>query len=188
MPAQANALTTVADVKSYMGITHTDDDTMLEDLIDECSDMIEQYVDRKIKDSGAVTEYYNGSLNGKIFVRQYPVNSITSLAYASGTLDAPTWNIISASSGYILDQFSGVLNVANMFVGARNYRLIYRGGFTTVPSDIVRACKICVADAYHRRDSDGAVNESVGGASVGWDADIPMRAQKILNKYRRFTF
>lgn len=186
MALQPNALTTVASVKTYLKITHSVDDQDLEDLINECSDMIERYVDRSLKDSGAVTEYYNGNINGKIFVRKYPVNSVTSVAYASGTLDAPTWNILPASTGYVLDQFSGVLNVANMYQGIRNYQLIYRGGFTTVPSDIVRACKICVADAYNH--SDGTVNESVGGASASWETEIPKRARNILNKYRRFTF
>lgn len=188
MALQANALTTVDVVKAKLGITYNDDNAVIEDLINECSDWIESKINRQLKDSAPVTEYYNGASNGKVLMRKYPVNSITSVAYASGTLDAPTWNVLPASSSYVLDEYSGILNVEPMYTGSSNYRIIYRGGFTTVPSDLVLACKKMVAKEYLRRNSEGAKGEQIGDASASWDEDIDPSVTKILNRYKRYVF
>ena len=188
MPVASNGLTTLADLKSYLGITYSDDDTLLENLINQATVIMENYCKRGFKDTGALTEYFNGNPDGKITPRQYPINSITSVAYASGTLDAPTWNIMPATTGYIADAYGNTLNVANMYIGIRNYRVIYRGGFVTIPQDLVFACHMLIGNYYSRRDSNGASNESVGGASVGWIDDIPKAIRVIIDKYRRFTF
>ena len=187
MPLQANNLTTLASLKTYLKITHSNDDTTLEDLINEASDIIEQYCDRAFK-AATVTEYVNGVTTGKIIPRLYPINSITSIAYASGDLDNPTWNLLESETDYILDQYSGIVNVGGMFAGTRNYRIIYNGGYATLPDDVVRACKIIAAAEYNRSSSDGAKSENIVGSSISWEEGIPKRAQYLLNKYKRFSF
>ena len=43
MALASNALTTVADVKTYMGVTSSSDDTLIETLVNNVSDQIERW-------------------------------------------------------------------------------------------------------------------------------------------------
>jgi hypothetical protein len=187
MPLQSNAYTTLAALKTYLKITFSTDDSLLEDLINEASDIIDSKTDRTFA-AATVTEYINGVTTGRIMPRRYPINSITSIAYASGDLDDPTWNLLAPETDYILDQYNGIINVGGMFIGAKNYRIIYNGGYATLPDDIVRACKIIAAAEYNRSSSDGAKSESIVGTGMSWEEDIPVRAKRILDKYKRLTF
>ena len=48
MALAANAIVSLADVKAYLRITTSDNDSLLETLIDTASTRIESYCDRKI--------------------------------------------------------------------------------------------------------------------------------------------
>lgn len=190
MPLNDNALASVAQIKTALRISFSDDDSYIEDLINQVSEKIELFLDRRIKDAADVTEYYNGVRGGKLILRKYPVNSITSVAYATGDFDDPTWNIISGTNQYQLDALKGILKVANMYTGSSNYRVIYRGGYTnaTMPAAITEACVRMVSKRYGMRASEGATNESVGGASVGWQTGMDKEVAEILDRYVRISF
>lgn len=191
MATLAYALVELAVVKRRLGITGTADDTLLEELIDEMTVKIESYCDRRFFDDAAVTEIHDGdfdeTLRDKLFTRRWPINSVTSVAYASGSLSAPTWNLLSAATDYIIDSDSGTLHLS-LVGGRRTMRIIYRGGYTVIPHDLRHACIKEVSKAYLRRNSEGAKTESVGGASVGWNEDMDPTTIDILDRYRRLEF
>ena len=56
MALASNALTTVAAVKTYMGISSSTDDDLLESLINNVSDQIERWCDRTFA-ATSYTEY-----------------------------------------------------------------------------------------------------------------------------------
>jgi len=82
-----NALTTVADVKTYMGVTGSTDDTLIETLINNVSDQIERYCDRKLKES-SFEEFIDGRATRTLAVANPPLVSVDLVAF--GARDAIT--------------------------------------------------------------------------------------------------
>ncbi len=88
-----NSLTTVLNVKGFLGLStaSTGDDTLLENLINVATDMVEgQYCNRpfiNVATSSSTTlqsktEYFDGG--GKdFFVKYYPIDSVSSVHDAS---------------------------------------------------------------------------------------------------------
>lgn len=183
-------LTTSSDVKSYLDITASTWDTLLANLVTNCSVWIENYCGgKRFKNSGVdVTEYHDGdpNLEGKkiIFVRNTPIISVTSVSYASGSLSSPTWTAFDAASYYVRNDRGGQLIFDSLPQGNQNIRVIYQGGYSTIPEDLALACIQLIARVFNKRKSEGVLNESVGGASVSWDRELTPELRKTINRYR----
>lgn len=193
MSLEAYALCTVAQVKTHLDISVTTWDTLIEDLIDATTDMIESYCGgRRFKTSGSdVTEYYDGDVlrDGKniIALTKYPIISITSVSYSSGDYNNPTWTAYDPASFYIKNSNRGLLYMNSLPYEHQSIRVVYQGGYTTIPNDLALACIMWVARIFNRRKSGDASNESVGGASVAWMADMPIEVKQILANYRDYA-
>ena len=77
-----NALTTVADVKTYMGVTSSDDDTLIETLVNNVSDQIEKWCDRKIVQQ-TITEFLDAQATRTLSLSHSPVISVDLVAYGA---------------------------------------------------------------------------------------------------------
>jgi hypothetical protein len=77
--ATTGALTTTALFKSYAGITHTDDDTLIGYLISRATDAIEKYCDRTLR-SASYRQRYDGKGYKELLLDEYPVTAVTSLS------------------------------------------------------------------------------------------------------------
>ena len=77
-------LTTLANLKTHLGITTDTDNTLLADLIDKATDMIERYTNRLLM-SRSLTEQYTGNGYAELFLRQYPVTAVARLAVGEAT-------------------------------------------------------------------------------------------------------
>jgi hydrogenase/urease accessory protein HupE len=75
MPVDANSLISLADLKTYLGIVSSTDDTLLEDCIDRASAVIERYLARKIK-SRSLVEWYDTYGASRLVLKTSPVSSI----------------------------------------------------------------------------------------------------------------
>ena len=144
MPLKNNALTTLAAVKSYLKITSDTDNSLLEDLINASSNAIERYCERTFKEQLFTDEEYDGNgLNG-LYLRQYPVKSITSV-----TVEGTSLNIID----YKCKKNNGKLIRNNGIwpTGEINILVTYTAGYTEIPSDLELACKHLVM-SYFKSD------------------------------------
>jgi hypothetical protein len=82
MALASNALTTVADVKTYMGVTSSSDDTLIETLVNNVSDQIERWCDRVIVQR-TVTEFLDARADRTIALSNAPVISVDLVAYGA---------------------------------------------------------------------------------------------------------
>lgn len=196
MALNSYALTTVANVKTFLGISVSTYDTLIEDLIDGCTDWIEKYCGgRRFFNDGstAVTTYFDGGevdrLKMRLFLPNFPILAITSVSYRSGTYDSPTWNAYSASSDYIRKDTTGELYFpGGLPSGVQNIRVVYRGGYTTLPDDLIVACTRIVAKVFGKRKAQGVLNESIGGGSLAWNESMDPEVKSILDSYRSHYF
>lgn len=186
-------LSSAANVKTYLDISVTTWDTLLATLVTSCSVWIENYCGGlRFKNSGVdVTEYHDGDPNGEgkqiIFVRNTPIISVTSVSYATGALDSPTWEVYDPEFYYVRNDRSGEIFFDSLPIGRQNIRVIYQGGYSSIPEDLSLACMQLVARVFNRRKSEGVLNESVGGASVSWDKELSVDLRKTLNRYRNYA-
>ena len=73
------AITTLANVKEYAGITTSADDALISNLITRVQAQIEKYCDRAF-DSASYTQIYNGDSTTKLYLDEYPVTAVTRVA------------------------------------------------------------------------------------------------------------
>ena len=82
MALAANALTTVEAVKTYMGITSSTDDSLIETLVNNVSDQIENWCDRKLV-SQTFSEYIDARGTRSLLVENPPIVSVDLIAYGA---------------------------------------------------------------------------------------------------------
>lgn len=98
-------LISLADLKSWLGITGTDDDVLLARLITQISRAIFNVIDRPAILPSAYTETYDGGDDVSIMLRQWPVIGISS-CIVDGVAIPPSPPLVagaSAQTGYVLD-------------------------------------------------------------------------------------
>jgi len=181
-------MATNTQVKTYLGISAATYDAFLEALIDEATVWIENEIGgRRIKaDASDVTEYHDGGADKcKVFAKIYPITSITSISYKTGSNSSPVWTAYSVDD-YDVDLTTGVLTFSSLPAGIQNIKLIYKAGFSSVPKDLELACIKLVAKEFDKRKSQGVLSESVGGGSVSWNENVDPSVLSIIRKYRRF--
>ena len=75
------ALTTVANVKLYIGIPSatTQYDALLDELINSATQYIENYCKRRFKLTTYTSEGYDGNNSQYLFLKNYPIVSVASI-------------------------------------------------------------------------------------------------------------
>lgn len=136
----ANALCSLSMVQLFSGLA-TSDTTWtaeLESAIDGASWYLNTETKRELK-ARTQTEYLDGDGSNQIFLKHRPVNSIITIhsdpdrGYATSTL--------VSSSDYVLYGAQGRVVFTNTSVatGEQVLKVVYSGGFSTVPHDLEEA-------------------------------------------------
>lgn len=83
MAVGAHALTSLVKLKRFMRITSSDDDTLLEEIIDSTSALIQTVTGRVFNDFD-YRERRNGEIQRRMMLKHWPVNSINRISYGAG--------------------------------------------------------------------------------------------------------
>ena len=175
-------LTTLSAVKGYLGIGTTSTDDVLKSLIKSVSAWIEGYLDRTILATDFVETVDGGGR--EIALTNFPLNSVTSIQYNSGTQHTPVMNTIDPDDYTILYEI-GIIE-HNDFVfpnGRRNITVAYNSGYDTVPSDLEHVVKTLVAKAYNSRKAQGKKMEIFGSARIEWNMELTEEQKSVLTNY-----
>lgn len=188
------ALFTLAEFKTHEGIVGTSLDAFVTAMIPRSLAALERLTNRKLE-AASFTEDYGGNGTPNLFLRYPPINSITEIK-ESDTRDFASVTAIP-SSDYVLDSEAGILKrveateIAVLRTGAiwpsgdYNIRVVYNGGFSTVPEDLKEAAMLWTSLRLRRRGSIGIVSETIGShtatfRSSGSDADL----DAIIARYK----
>ncbi len=187
-------LTQTADVKEYLNITSSTYDALFQKLVYGVTEYLQSYLGGRSLKETTFTEYYDGDGNSTLLLRQYPVSSVTSLSYKSGTNDSPVWNLIPTNN-YDTVLASGLIKNATLPVGTQNIKVVYIAGYKidfanrytpashTLPHDLWMIATQLVAKVYDTRFSQGKINESVEGQSVNWTFSLTDEMKVVLSRY-----
>ncbi len=164
-PLSGNFLTSLANVKEYLGITVNDDDALLTNLIGRVSTMIQTYLSRHIVPV-TLTEYHNGRATPFIKLDDKPLRSLTSIHESLDQIwDSTT---IISNSEMLIDYDEAILCRKSgicFMLGFRNVRTIYDAGYLTIPSDIEQVAIELVGMKYVKKDRLGISSKTLRDGS-----------------------
>jgi len=173
----------LAQVKSYLGVEHSDDDQMLSDAIDLVARAVSDYTGLKLESESLIEFYDGGVLNLVLSAR--PVATVTEVADMAG--DTPS---ILDSSEYDISEGAGLLfrlDGGRWSDGRKRWRVTYSAGFDEVtlvtPASLSLAMLTWIADIYASRHD--ALGESAGGVQLTRKSGMPERVKSLLSRYRR---
>lgn len=175
-------LTTLANVKAWMGITGNQDDTLLSRLIAAASAYIETFTNRTFE-SKQYVEVRDGTGKQRMAFAEYPVTAVASVVVNGNPIPAaPTMR----DSGYRFDSIRLLLAGYEFSRGVGNVELIYTAGYSTTPPEIEQACIELVSLRYKERDRIGHQSKSLAGETVTFMIrDFPDSVRTILNNYKK---
>ena len=175
--AITNGYATLAEIKAYMSISDSTDDTLLENLVESASRSIDRIANRRFYlDATASARLYRAYSN--IFVFVDDIGTTSNLVVAIDEDGNGTYSkTLTLNTDYILDPltsqslnrpFTQLTMVSNteswpIFPGITSnglrpgVQVTARWGWPSVPDDLNMACLILTADLYKRKDAPGGI-------------------------------
>jgi uncharacterized phiE125 gp8 family phage protein len=168
------ALTSLANVKEYLGISGTTYDALLTNLITRMEAFIERYCDRPFAQTTYTDEKYDGEYNngGLLLLNHWPLISVASL-YDDLDCDYTSSTLID-SDDYLTYLDEGIIRLKNgveFNEGDQNIKITYDAGVTSVPADLEQATIEMVAEKFNVRGSEGKKSEKLGRWGVTYITD-----------------
>lgn len=182
-------LVSLPDVKSYLKITDTADDSRIGWIIEAISRELNEETDRTLVQT-ELTEYYDGDGTDRLFLHSYPVSAVASV-YIDGD-HGFTADTLEDSDSYFANTDIGCLvhNTGIWPRGHRNIKVTYTAGYTqaSVPKDLKRATCDLVGLAL-QREGGGLWNtqsDTKGDVSRTFGTDpYPPHIQRVIDRYTR---
>jgi len=175
--AITNGYATLAEIKAYLSISDTTDDTLLEKLVESSSRSIDKIANRRFyADTSATTRLYRAYSD--IFVYTDDISGTSGLVVKVDEDGNGTYSkTVTLNTDFILDPltasalgrpFTQLTMVSNtetwpIFPGLTQnglrpgVQVTAKFGWPSVPSDVNVACLILTADLYKRKDAPGGV-------------------------------
>jgi len=190
MSLHSYSLTTLANLKEVLGITDNTQNSLLTNLINRATDIIEKYCNgKRFLLTTYTREEYNGTGSKMISLNHFPIITLTAYEQNQGTIGDPSWSTVEASGIKAINETGQVYYSFGFARGIRNYRFTYTAGYATIPTDLEQAClDICVY-IYNVRKNSGMKSESLGEYSYTKDDAIgnvikDLGIDLMLDQYR----
>lgn len=173
----------VAELREQFKVELLDDDHRLLALLIAAEDYAKRFCGT-VLEAEAITEYHDGDGTDIVLLRNFPVNSITSVHddvnrdYAAASLIAATEYMIESSGRLILE--NGVFNV-----GRQNVKVVYNAGYSVVPYDLkVAVCNIAFSNYL---EANGSINMVEGEEVVYRPAKLRAEATRLLEPFKKLV-
>ncbi|MFW9928140.1 MAG: phage head-tail connector protein [Candidatus Thorarchaeota archaeon] len=186
---------TVSEVKTYLGITGSSEDTNLGTLVDSVNTFIPNYTNRTWDLTTYTEELYDGSGHAALILKNRPVVSISEILV--NTEEVTERSDVNEIGWFVYDYDQGIVYNNNLWTRGRgNIQVSYIAGYEdadALPSDLKHACLELASFFRTMRGKSGIVSEALGSysyslmnnpASFGL-LDIPdVTIRLILDKYK----
>jgi hypothetical protein len=163
----AYELATLDEVKGYMGLNVKDDDVLLTRLLGVASSWIRRFIDHDIFPVQSYTDPITGSGKGDtIWLVEWPVASITSLAYEDGRTIPQR---IAGSDGWWLE-LPNIVHLHGYRIARGEHAFCtYTAGWPEIPPEITQACVDIVTYEYKRRARIAQNSKNLPSETVTFD-------------------
>jgi uncharacterized phiE125 gp8 family phage protein len=173
---------TLAEMRTFLNIptAETGQDSLLEALLDGMTSVIEDYIGVAciVK---SYTEYYDGDGSNSLFLKHYPVSTVTSLADGTYTFASTDYHLYSDEGLIILDSDSYSRDYRNIVI---TYTAGLGAARASVPDAVKTAMKLWVS--YIHKKDNAAFTQRFGEAAVVnvVQYEIPREVKLFLEPYR----
>lgn len=175
-------LTSLANLKAYLGITVTTDDTLLTALITRESARIEAWLSRTLA-STSYSRVFNGNGGRLLLLPDYPVTAVSSLTIDGVTVPASSGVDVA---GYVFNNDAIFLRDYRFMKGVQNVAVSYTAGYETTPLDVEQSCIELAALSYKNRERLGLSSKGLAGETTSFITDaMPKHIEGRLHPYRR---
>lgn len=190
MPVVSYALVTLSETKTYLDISSSDFDTVLENLIDGVTDFVESQIGgRRIAQESYSNEEYD--IDGRfIFLKQWPVDSDSTFTVErrTGALDNPNWETKTEGKDYEPYYEEGYIDFFVPETARKLYRVSYTAGYDPIPNDLKMLAWKLIGQVFNKRTAEGLKSEDAGSWSVSFltmtEKDPIVR--QTLDAYKRW--
>lgn len=179
-------LITKSDYKSYMGISSTNQDNVIDFLIPKVSALVKTYCRRTFNDyvSAPKSEYFNGGIPF-YQVQEQPIISITGLFYSTDY--GQTYTALEELVDFVVDENLILpINGTEFPYVLKGYKLVYNAGFSPVPDDLTLAVYDLMS--YYIKN-DAAVNAikrtNTTSMQIEYitDTALPSNIKRVIDLY-----
>lgn len=177
-------LATLDEFKIYSGMKNPENDERTEAVLSSVSSLIKTYCGRTFNDysNDEFEEYFDGKQT-YVYPREFPIIEVTTMEYSFD--NGITYTEGVAGTDYIIDRRNDriYLPTAQSYSDIGGVRLVYTGGYTSVPSDL----KLAVYDmALMYLKAESVPKKTQGFTSVEYitSADFPSHIKRVLDLYR----
>lgn len=182
--AATGDLCTLDDVKAFLSITDTNNDSLIGALITNASKLVNNATNRNLL-SASYSESYSGRGGWRQGVDNYPITAVASVTVNDMSIPPVNGQI---GPGYLYDDNMVYLRGYTYLRGIRNVEITYTAGYdpSLIPADLVQATVEIVAVKFRRRLSLEVSGKTLNGETISFTtSDIPASAKGVLKQYTR---
>ena len=175
--APAKEVWTLNEVKNYLKVDTSADDTLITTLLQSAREVAERYLNQALI-TQTITEKLDRLNNPIIYLSVSPVIAVSSFQYNDGVNSVQTYN----AANYVVDTFlkPGRLALAygatwpTLYGNINDVTIVYTAGYgaaaSNVPMQIRQAILMMIADAYDNRED--------------YVKKLPTASEYLLDQYR----
>lgn len=181
-------LVTLAEYKTYAGISSPNEDTKISDIIPKASALIKSICRRTFVDyvdDMKVEVFASGA--DKVYVGEFPIINIDSVEYSDDY--GATYTTLTEYTDYVVSKEDGVIHFLgweSVLAQLNAYRITYTGGYEELPEDLKMAC-LNLVNYYLKNDMSVKSQRDAGSNKVQIeyiiDKRLPAPIQWVLNGY-----
>ena len=129
--------------------------------------------------SGTYTEYFDMPVaSDKVIVSNYPLISVSSIEYNTGTEYSPTWTSFSNSR-----TIGDIIKFDKYVMGENYVKAVYVAGYTTTPPEVEHlATLLVVKKIINSDDTSNGETESLSIGSISLTSNIGISGISNLDK------
>jgi len=180
-------LTTIAEVKVLTGVASADD-AITQKLITMASVWANNFTSR-ILAKQTFTEFYDGDGTAILFLKNYPISSITTVHQDSDRTFATASLVASTDYFTYADNRKLIGDGVSWERGRQTIKVIYIAGYTigSIPDDLVNAITMLVDFWGKEYDAHRFGVTSTGSETnrITYEKNIPKEIKDMLNPYRK---
>ena len=175
--APATEVWTLSEVKNYLKVDTSADDTLITTLLQSAREVAERYLNQALI-TQTITEKLDRLSNPTIYLSVSPVMSVSSFQYADSQNTTQTYN----ASNYIVDTFDKPARLSlaygktwpTLYGNINDVTITYTAGYgstaASVPMQIRQAILMMIADSYDNRED--------------YVKKLPTASEYLLDQYR----
>ena len=187
-------LITLAEYKTYLGISSTNQDAAVKQLIPQVSALVKNICRRTFLDyvNDAKIETFRGGAHGnRMHLAETPVMQVSAVEFSEDF--GKTYISLTEYSDYVVvPEDDAVELIASQYIDyfkTNAFRITYNAGYDAIPGDL----KLAIADLiqyYVRNDSAIHSQKAVGANTVQIEyitnTNLPAHIKRVLDQYTAY--